>query len=207
MRKAYQSFVCSKRKVSAAIAASRNVLSKVNEQRRWSSLIPTADSVNSISVPINQPTALTFNNGALSTIDVGWTAATDGPTGYLLVRVLSYGTLNTTPIDGIAYIAGQALGNGTVLYRGAATSVNVSSISDGRYYVFSYNQLVLDIVYKPDNPLNGLFPFPINESNDGIAAYPNFLNDSHDISESCDGVAQYPSDLREYFNISESSEE
>lgn len=202
MKKYIEVSIRGKVKTASTVRTRVNVLSKVRSKCQIATSVPPGDAVNSIVAPLYQPTNLRFANGLGSTVDVAYDAALDNPTGYLVVYVPNFGVLTQEPSDNIAYTSGQVLGNGIVRYRGNNINPTVTFDIDGQYYVYSYNQFGLEIVYKKEVPLVGRYPFPIYEGNEATAAYPNYLNNQFNIHEMNDAVRDFI-DLKELLYIHE----
>ncbi len=91
------------------------------------------------SAPAAQPTALSFSGVTSSSINGSFTVATAD--GYVAVQSTS-SSLSASPVDGTSYAAGNALGGGTVVSSGTATSFNSSGLSSNTiyyYFMFAYN--------------------------------------------------------------------
>jgi endonuclease I len=87
-----------------------------------------------------QPTNLTLTP-ASTTVTGTFTGITPTPSGYLVVRSIS-STLSENPLDGITYTVGTALGGGTVIANGNATSFTdngLTTTTQYYYFVFAYN--------------------------------------------------------------------
>src|SRR5688572_28580963 len=94
--------------------------------------------------PINQPTDLTLTSTSPSQINGTFTAAASAPDGYLVVRYADSSSVITSPVNGTAYTVGQALGNGSVISAGAATSFisnGLFPLTTYKYFVYAYNNL------------------------------------------------------------------
>ena len=88
------------------------------------------------SAPASQPTGLTFSSITSSSSSGSFSATAANE--YLVVYSTS-ATLSSLPVNGTTYIAGNTLGNGTVNYRGSATSFSLSGLSASTtYYVFVF---------------------------------------------------------------------
>jgi hypothetical protein len=119
---------------------------------------PTANATTFASLPIAQPTALSFTAVTASTITTSWTTAAGGPSGYIVLR--STGSApDTNPVSGTSYTAGNTLGNATVVYVGAAvtTGAQTGLIDNTTYYyeVYSYNGTGSTRNYLTASPLSG----------------------------------------------------
>jgi hypothetical protein len=115
----------------------------------WSDIV-------AIETPVNQPTAAGFQNRQSNAVDLYYTQAPDLPSGYLVVRK-SGSTPTGTPTDNIAYAIGNTLGDGTVVYSGASTSItdNIAVLPETAYYysIFSMNSGGSDTKYLTTSPL------------------------------------------------------
>ncbi len=92
--------------------------------------------------PNNQPTSLNLTP-TINSISGNFTAASPAVDGYLVIRSLS-STLTINPADGTTYIAGQILGNGTIVTSGAPTSFTDNGLISNTlyyYFVFAYNSI------------------------------------------------------------------
>ena len=92
---------------------------------------------DSCSVPIEQPTTLTFTNTTSTSITGAFvTSAADG---YLIVYSTSP-ILTENPVNGTTYTSGMTLGNGTVIKADANTTfVTAGLTASTTYYVFGYS--------------------------------------------------------------------
>lgn len=93
-----------------------------------------AHSVSACAAPTAQPTALVFGSITASSVAGSFTAAA-GADEYLVVRSTA-SSLTATPADGTVYNAGNALGGGTVVSRGATTSFTASGLAGNTNYFF-----------------------------------------------------------------------
>ncbi|MBL7726827.1 MAG: T9SS type A sorting domain-containing protein, partial [Dinghuibacter sp.] len=97
-----------------------------------------AHSVSACAAPTAQPTALVFGTTTNNSIAGSFTAAA-GADEYLVVRSTA-SSLTASPVDGTVYSAGNALGGGTVVSRGATTSFTASGLtSNTTYFFFIYS--------------------------------------------------------------------
>lgn len=111
------------------------------------------------TAPTNQATALVFSNVTGNSMDVGFTAATGSPDGYLVIR-RSGASPTGVPVDGTTYAVDDVLGNGTIEFVGAIGSIPFNDASLGatttyHYDVFSYNGSGSSINYLTASPLEG----------------------------------------------------
>ncbi|MBX7052159.1 MAG: endonuclease [Flavobacteriales bacterium] len=107
--------------------------------------------------PVAQPTSLVFSNVKSYRFDIGFTAASPAPDGYIVLRAQG-GLPNTAPVDGVTYTLGQTIGNATVISNGTATSSLQESVRAGITYgvsVFSYLGTGANINYRQASPLSG----------------------------------------------------
>jgi hypothetical protein len=108
------------------------------------------------TAPADQPTAFVVSNLTGATFTGAFTAAASAPSSYLVVRYPSGGTV-TNPVNYINYIAGNALGAGTVAYSGNALTFNAAGLTPGStydYYVYAFNSgACLGPVYNTVTPL------------------------------------------------------
>jgi hypothetical protein len=109
------------------------------------------------SVPVNQPTSLSLTPGG-NNINMSFTAASPAVDKYLIVRTIN-GPLNTSPVNGTYYTAGNNLGNGTVVYTGPNTSFNNTGLNlntNYTYTIFAYDDTCTTApIYKTTTPLTG----------------------------------------------------
>lgn len=88
---------------------------------------------------------------------LSWTAATGSPAGYLVLRRTGASPTGA-PSDGVAYTAGQTIGDGTVAYSGSAATANLSGLTSATTYFFdilSYNGSGAATNYLTTSPLEG----------------------------------------------------
>ncbi len=91
---------------------------------------------DSCSVPLEQPTALTFTNTTSTSITGAFVASTAD--GYLIVYSTSP-VLTENPVNGTSYTPGMALGNATVIKADANTTFASTGLTaNTTYYVFGY---------------------------------------------------------------------
>ncbi|MGL2964930.1 hypothetical protein ACSVH2_13990, partial [Flavobacterium sp. RSB2_4_14] len=98
-------------------------------------------SVGACSTPLNQATALVVTVKTTNTVSASFTAAASAPTGYLVVRYPSGGTV-TNPVDNTVYTAGASLGAGTIVSYGTTATFTASGLIPSTtydFYVYSYN--------------------------------------------------------------------
>lgn len=84
--------------------------------------------------PAAAPTGLSFGAITSSSIAGSFTAAA-GADGYLVVRSTA-ATLSANPVNGTTYLAGAALGGGTVVSSGTATSFTATGLTASTTYYF-----------------------------------------------------------------------
>ena len=93
--------------------------------------------------PANEPTSLILTPG-FSTLTGSFTASAGSPSAdnYLIVRSAS-ASLGATPVDGVTYIAGNSLGNGTVVAYQSGVSFTdngpLSPLTQYYYFIFAAN--------------------------------------------------------------------
>jgi len=119
----------------------------------------TTNGTTLAAEPTSQPTNLIFSNVTTVSMDVAFTAGSDSPNGYLVLR--RAGSAPTgTPIDGTTYTAGQfniGSGTNTVAYVGSSTGFSESSLTAGTSYyytIYSYNTNGSTPNYYTTSPLN-----------------------------------------------------
>lgn len=91
------------------------------------------------ATPTAAPTALNFTDSTSSSITGAFTAG--DATNYLVVRY-PVGSTPTSPVSGVAYTAGGALGTGTVASVGTTTTFTATGLNAGTgysFYVYGYN--------------------------------------------------------------------
>lgn len=109
------------------------------------------------SEPTAQPTSMVFSSFSTTGFNVGFTAASGSPTGYLAIRRTSSSPTGA-PADGVTYAINDPIGDGSVVFVGASTSFSQSSLSaETEYYydIFSYNGSGTAINYRLTSPLEG----------------------------------------------------
>ncbi len=108
-----------------------------------------SNSPNNISFASITPTSFTVNFGANS--------GANPSTGFIAIRrVGAYAS--TAPADGTTYTAGEALGNGEVVYVGASATFNQSGldpVTNYYYRIYSFAGSGESINYKDTAPLEG----------------------------------------------------
>ncbi len=107
--------------------------------------------------PAAQPTVLSFDAIAESSLSISYTAGVEPPDGYIIL-MKSGSAPSGIPSDGTSYMVGNHIGDGTVVYASTGTSFDVTSLSVATEYyfaVFSYNGAGTNINYLADLPLEG----------------------------------------------------
>ena len=97
----------------------------------------------SCTTPTAQPTSLMFSAVSTTSLTGMFTAAAPAPDGYLVVRYLSPST-PTDPVNTTQYAVNGALGAGTVVAVGPATTFNQTGLTANTaydYYVYSFNNI------------------------------------------------------------------
>lgn len=117
----------------------------------------TAAGLPPCAAPASQPTALTF--GATTTNSVAGSFTATAADEYLVVRSTT-ATLSAMPVNGQAYVPGDALGGGVVVQRSNATSFAATGLSPNTtyyFFVFSANTqaCVNGPAYNTAAPLTG----------------------------------------------------
>jgi trimeric autotransporter adhesin len=110
------------------------------------------------TAPLAQPSVLSFNSVTPYSIQGTFLPASSA-SEYLVVSSTSP-SLGAVPVDGVVYNIGDALGAGTVLYRGAATTFTAIGLSHSTtyyFYVFSLNGYACSNgpAYLAASPLTG----------------------------------------------------
>ncbi len=115
------------------------------------------------TAPSTQPTSLSRTAVTTTGMTLGWSAASGGAAGYIVLRTTASGTTypNTNPVTGTTYTVGVTLGNATVEYVGSSISAAVNSTLTNAlqysYGVYSYNGSGSSIAYNTTSPLQGQF--------------------------------------------------
>ena len=117
------------------------------------------------ATPSTQPTVLNFSGVTSSVINGSFTAAS-GADGYVVVQSTS-STLSSNPVDATTYTSGNALGGGTVVSNGTATSFSTTGLSFNTtyyFFVFAYTNANCTVgpKYLTVSPLNAsqATPYP-----------------------------------------------
>ena len=129
---------------------------------RSSNATGVSPSSNAISVntlvadPTAQPTALTFSNVTINSLDVSFLPAIGSPTGYLVLRKVGSSPIDI-PTDGIVYSAGNSIGLSTVVNVGGTSFSEISLTNEANYFysIYSYNGAGASINYLITAPLQG----------------------------------------------------
>lgn len=107
--------------------------------------------------PGAQPTGLGFSNVAGTSMRLTFNPSVGGASGYLIVKK-AQSSPNGIPTDGVNYQLGNSLGNGTIVYIGNQTAIDVTALqSSTKYYfdIFAFNGSDLTINYLQNAPLEG----------------------------------------------------
>lgn len=141
---------------------------------------PVASATTFAPVPANRPTNISLFNITCSGMQVRWNRASGGADGYIVLKSNGLIAPNTVPVSGVVYSVGSTLGNATVVYTGADSTVLFSNLPENTYNnftVFSYNGSgTNNISYLTSSSLNGgaytLIPTaPVATSATSIGAY------------------------------------
>jgi ELWxxDGT repeat protein len=125
-----------------AIYSYNNGGSSVNIYKPHSPL--TGNNYTLAAEPTSQASGVSTSNVLQNSITVNWSSG-DGSERIVLARSLS--AVGEVPTDGTAYTANASFGSGTligssyVVYRGAASSVNVTNLEPGVLYHFAIFEL------------------------------------------------------------------
>lgn len=107
--------------------------------------------------PTAQPTNLTFTNIRSYNFNVTFNAASPAPAGYLVLR--SEGAApSAVPVDGVAYVVGDVIGNAVVMSAGTATTYLQRSVvanTTYHYAVYAFNGTSTSRNYLQLAPLTG----------------------------------------------------
>ncbi|MBI3519372.1 MAG: endonuclease [Bacteroidetes bacterium] len=140
---------------------------------------------NLATQPTAQPTNLTFSNIKSYRAAASFSGASGSPNGYLILKKESSSAITDVPVNGVAYMVGDAIGSSKVIYSGSGTNIGISNIYAGLSYqlaIFSYNGSGSFTNYLTTNPLTGGFTAsgsmqPVNEYVSISTANPTFLSD------------------------------
>ncbi len=107
--------------------------------------------------PTAQPTTLVFGTATNNSIPVSFTAPATAPAGYIAIR--KAGSAPTSdPVDGISYSLGATLGDGVVVYSGAAASFTDTGLAANTTYfykIYAFNGASGTTNYLITTPLAG----------------------------------------------------
>ncbi len=153
----------------------------------YNKVSPLTNSATTIALPVcaaptAQPTQLNLvaSNNSIN----GYFTASSSADGYLVIRTTS-STLSATPTNSITYVAGNTIGNGTVIANAAATSfIDYSLTSSTQYYYFVFARNAVctgGVKFLTTNPLTS------NATTTGIAAYNYYFGNLHAHSFYSDG--------------------
>ncbi len=115
---------------------------------------------NLSSEPATQGSGLNFSNIKSYRASAMFTASTDSPNGYLILKKQTSSVITDVPVDGVSYKIGDAIGGCKVIYAGPSTSFGLSNVYAGLAYqvaIFAYNGSGSFINYKTGSPLTGGF--------------------------------------------------
>lgn len=118
------------------------------------------------ATPSSQPTSLSFASIGTKTITLNFTASVDA-NEYLIVR--SFSGVAGTPVDGVVYNAGNAMGGGVIAGRISGTTFIDNNLPSGTtcyYFIYALNSVSCDDgpKYLTENPLSGISatqPLPV----------------------------------------------
>ncbi|GCC49874.1 hypothetical protein SanaruYs_00880 [Chryseotalea sanaruensis] len=119
----------------------------------------TASRSTLATQPSNSPNNISFASVTPTSFTVNFNANSGGSpsTGFIAVRRVG-AFASTAPVDGTTYTAGEAIGNGVVVYSGAAASFNESGldpVTNYYYRIYSFAGSGESINYKDSSPLEG----------------------------------------------------
>ena len=112
----------------------------------YNSSNPLTGNISTVALPIcTTPTAqpTNLNLSASNTSISGFFTAGANADGYLVVRSLS-SSLSATPVNGTNYVAGNTLGNGTVVSNTTSTAfidIALTSSTTYHYFIFARNAI------------------------------------------------------------------
>ncbi len=120
---------------------------------------PSSNAISAntlVADPTAQPTALTFSNVTINSLDVSFAPAIGSPTGYIVLRK-SGSTPIDVPVDGIVYSVASIIGSSTVVNVGGTSFSDISLINEMNYFysIYSYNGSGASINYLITGPLQG----------------------------------------------------
>lgn len=139
------------------------------------------------SEPAASPTGLTFESPKSYRIVGSFTAATDNPDGYIVLR-RNGSPVTDAPVDGVAYSRGDVIGNSQVVNVGDITGFTPSNIvANTSYYfsVYSYNGDGIYLNYRTSDALSGNITSsgsmqPANYYQSVDPSSSSFVTDLHD---------------------------
>jgi len=130
---------------------------------RYNTDTPLTDTQSTIAgppcvTPGTQAAQLNFNNITPTSISGHFDTALDADEYLVLISTNS--NLGAVPQDGSVYQSGQSLGNGTVVYRGAATDFTATNLLPNTtyyFFIYSLNSFICSNgpKYNLINPLTG----------------------------------------------------
>lgn len=115
---------------------------------------------NFATPPADQPTNLNFSNIKSYRAAASFVSAASSPDGYLILKKQSSSAITDVPVDGIAYMVGDAIGTSKVIFSGNITNFGMGNIYAGLQYevaIFSYNGSGAFTSYLTTSPLTGGF--------------------------------------------------
>jgi hypothetical protein len=125
--------------------------------RTVSPLFGNATTAASTPQPLNQPTNFYTSNITPYSMSVGFSAASDYPTGYIAI-MKPYDYPLQAPVDGLSYSYGQNLGDGIVVHSDGTTIFYPNGLLESTWYyfaIYSYNYGVTGYNYLEAYPLLG----------------------------------------------------
>jgi endonuclease I len=126
------------------------------------------------SEPTASATGFSATNIKSYRFNVGYTAASPAPAGYLVLRKAG-SPVTDVPVDGATYTRGDAIGSSKVAYVGTATNFNPNDIVSGTTYhfaIFSYNGSGQFRNYYQAAPLTG----SVTSAGNMMGTYYNGIN-------------------------------
>ncbi|MGA0092839.1 MAG: fibronectin type III domain-containing protein, partial [Chthoniobacterales bacterium] len=103
----------------------------------WSSLAPSLPSAATLTIEVgalNDPSGVSATAASSTSVDLSWTRGTSGNEKDTIIVRREGSAVETDPSQGTAYNAGNALGTGTVVYRGSGTTFTDTGLSPGATY-------------------------------------------------------------------------
>ena len=146
-----------------SIAGTRSaVLTINNDDANESAYVINLNGIggNLATQPSAQASNLNFSNVKSYRAAASFVAAAGSPNGYLILKQQNASAITDTPVDGVAYQIGDAIGSSKVIYSGNGTNLGLSNVYAGLPYqvaIFTYNGSGIFTNYLTTSPLSGGF--------------------------------------------------